>query len=68
MHFWELLTVAGVSGIGAVIAAVLAYFNKSKVGNIEMLVNHRLDEALAEIQALKEERDKKEQDATSPDA
>ena len=55
-HFWELLIVAGAGGIGAVVAAALGLINKKKNEEIHILVNHRLDEALAEINTLKTQR------------
>jgi amino acid permease len=47
-----------IAGICAIIAAIIGALNHRKLDAIHILVNSRLDEALAEITDLKKERDK----------
>jgi hypothetical protein len=47
---------ASIGGVAAIIAAVLGLTNRSKIAEVHVLVNHRLDEALMEIAQLKDQR------------
>lgn len=49
-----------IAGLSAIIAAIIGIFNHRKLQEIHILVNSRLDQALAEITDLKEQRDIKQ--------
>lgn len=48
---------AVIAGVCAIAAAIIGVVNHRKLEEIHILVNSRLDEALAEIQDLKNQRD-----------
>jgi hypothetical protein len=47
---------ASIGGVAAIAAAALGLVNRQKIAEVHVLVNHRLDEALTEIQTLKDQR------------
>lgn len=49
-----------IAGLSAIVAAIIGIFNHRKLQEIHILVNSRLDQALAEITDLKEQRDIKQ--------
>lgn len=51
---------AVIAGLSAIVAAIIGIFNHRKLQEIHILVNSRLDQALAEITDLKEQRDIKQ--------
>jgi hypothetical protein len=53
------IIVACIGGAAAIVAALIGVFNKSKLAEIHVLVNNRLDEALKEISDLKKAADQK---------
>jgi hypothetical protein len=57
---------ASISGIAAIIAAVIGFLNKLKLGEVHVLVNSRLDEALKLIEILKAEKAERDKGDNAP--
>lgn len=53
------IVAAVIAGVFAIAAAIIGAYNQRKLNEIHVVMNSRLDEALAEIESLKVERDKK---------
>lgn len=51
---------AVIAGLSAITAAIIGVFNNRKLKEIHILVNSRLDQALSEINDLRQQRDIKQ--------